>query len=161
MTSHLPDAAVTAAQEAITRVITTVFRDDPEAWQVRMLAVAAVAAALPALTRAITAQATDPVYRERDQLVAALSKLFPAHFANHDDADWEDEWRNIVCIHLPTGQVTWHIHVSEVPLFGHLTIGSNHWDGHDTPEKYRRLNELPPALLGGTADGAHTPGGTT
>ncbi|SRR5258708_2353400 len=86
------------------------------------------------------------VYRERDQLVAALSKLFPAHLTRHEGDDWEDEWRWVVCIHLPTGQATWHIHDSELSLFGHLgrTTITDHWDGHSTEEKYRRLNGLRP-----------------
>ena len=85
------------------------------------------------------------VYRERDQVVAALSKVFPAHMAWHDEAGWEDDWRNIVCVHLPTGQVTWHIHESERwPFFSHLHMQPNHWDGHSTKEKYDRLNALPP-----------------
>ncbi len=78
------------------------------------------------------------VYAERDQLIAALSKLFPSHLAYHE-GDWEDDWRNIVCIHLPTGQATWHIHDSELPWFGHLDGGEAHWDGHSTEEKYQRL----------------------
>lgn len=91
-------------------------------------------------------------YRERDQLVAALSKQYDAHLSRHM-GEWEDEWRNIVCIHLPSGQATWHIHDSELSLFAHL-FGKpveNHWDGHDTEEKYRRLNALherPPLLYG-------------
>lgn len=86
------------------------------------------------------------VYRERDQLVAALSKLFPAHLAWHDGDEWEDEWRNVVCIHLPNGQVTWHIHESErCQFFEHLAAEPGHWDGHSTDEKYRRLNALLPS----------------
>ena len=83
----------------------------------------------------------DAVYRERDALVAALSKVFPAHLARHQ-GDWEDDWRNIVCIHLPTGQATWHIHDSELIMFGHLRMERDHWDGHSTKEKYRRVNAL-------------------
>jgi hypothetical protein len=86
----------------------------------------------------------DAAYAERDRLVAALSKQFPAHLARHEGADWEDDWRNIVCVHLPTGQATWHIHDSEVPWFAHLPMGDAHWDGHSTGEKYRRLDALPP-----------------
>jgi hypothetical protein len=88
------------------------------------------------------------VYRERDSLVAALSKNYEAHLARHEGDDWEDDWRNIVCIHLPAGQVTWHIHDSELLLFAHLADVPRlqHWDGHDTHEKYRRLNALPPPL---------------
>ena len=84
-------------------------------------------------------------YAERNKLVAALSKLFPSHIMQHEatDKDWEDDWRNIVCIELPTGQCTWHIHDSELPLFVHLPrVDTNCYDGHSTEEKYKRLAGL-------------------
>jgi hypothetical protein len=84
-------------------------------------------------------------YQERDNLVAALSKVFPSHLCRHPDSDtaWENDWRWIVCIHAPTGQLAWHIHDFEQPLFSHLEVHENHWDGHSTEEKYRRLALLP------------------
>ena len=83
----------------------------------------------------------DGAYTERNQLVAALSKLYPSHLCRHDenDVDWSRDWLNIVCIHAPVGQLTWHLHDSQMPLFAHLQQGENHWDGHTTPEKYQRL----------------------
>lgn len=86
----------------------------------------------------------DGAYRERDALVCALSKVFPAHLCRHPDEhrEWEDDWRWIVCIHLPTGQATWHIHDSERQHFDHLEVGENHWDGHSTEEKYQRVAAL-------------------
>jgi len=83
-------------------------------------------------------------YYERDQLVCALSKLFPSHLTKHPESDltWERDWMNIVCIHLPTGQATWHIHDSEVVYFDHLKFEPNHWDGHTTEEKYNRIDNL-------------------
>ncbi len=100
-------------------------------------------------------QQKDAAYAERDRLVAALSKVFPAHLARHEGADWEDGWRNIVCIHLPAGQATWHIHDSEMSWFGHLeTTAEPHWDGHGTEEKYRRLQALPWDGTPGTTCGA-------
>ncbi len=86
-------------------------------------------------------------YHERNQLVAALSKLFPARLARHPNADttWDNDWRWIVFIDLPTGQVSWHIHDSEQDMFGHLTSGGpNTWDGHTTEEKYQRVAALKP-----------------
>lgn len=93
--------------------------------------------------KAITDQ-KDGAYRERDALVCALSKVFPAHLCRHpeEDREWEDDWRWIVCVHLPTGQATWHIHDSERPHFDHLTVSQGHWDGHTTEEKYQRLAAL-------------------
>jgi len=85
----------------------------------------------------------DGAYRERDKLVAALSKLFHSYRSRHPMADeWEDDWRNIIVIDLPTGQVSWHIHDSELPLFMHLPLQDNNWDGHTTEEKYARLAAL-------------------
>jgi hypothetical protein len=88
----------------------------------------------------------DAAYSERDQLVCALSKLFPASLERHPDEDvtWEDDWRWIVFIDLPTGQATWHIHDSEVPMFKHLQrLQGRKWDGHTTTEKYQRLRAIP------------------
>lgn len=89
----------------------------------------------------------DQAYAERDMLVAALSKVYPSHLLRHPDSDtsWEDDWRNIICVHLPTGQATWHVHDTEWHLFMHLTpdgVPCDGWDGHTTPEKYERLSAL-------------------
>jgi hypothetical protein len=84
-------------------------------------------------------------YKERDMLVCALSKLFPSHLQRHPDADkdWEDDWRWIVFIQLPTGQATWHIHDSDLEWFDHLSRDKHvDWDGHTTEEKYKRLAGL-------------------
>jgi hypothetical protein len=90
-------------------------------------------------------EAKDGAYSERNKLVSALSKLFPASLERHEDSDktWEDDWRWIVFINLPTGQVTWHIHDSELPNFAHLfRICGRVWDGHTTEQKYERLAAL-------------------
>lgn len=89
----------------------------------------------------------DSAYCERNKLVAALSKLFPASLERHqpEDDDWDDDWRWVVFIELPTGQVSWHIHDSELSLFGHLRMLEGRvWDGHSTDEKYLRLAGLLP-----------------
>ena len=89
----------------------------------------------------------DGAYHERNQLVAALSKLFPSALERHPDEDteWEDDWRWVVRIDGPTGQLSWHIHDTQLGLFDHLRRTDGHtWDGHDTAEKYRRLAALEP-----------------
>lgn len=85
-------------------------------------------------------------YAERQKMVQALTFIFPAHMKRHPDSDseWEDDWRNIVCIHGPAGQMTWHIHDSEAHMFGHLNrkpdpFADCEYDDHTTPEKYDRL----------------------
>lgn len=102
----------------------------------------------------------DNAYWERNQLVAALSKLFPAWLGKHDsnDKEWDADWRTIVYIELPNEiransvrdfphQLSWHIHDSEIPMFDHLLYGGNLWDGHDTEEKYRRLRRIKPKSI--------------
>lgn len=83
-------------------------------------------------------------YKERDQLVAALSKLFPSYLCHHpeDDKEWDEDWKWIVIVNLPTGQCSWHIHDSEITWFDHLDRKDNDWDGHTTKQKYERVARL-------------------
>lgn len=89
-------------------------------------------------------QQRDDAYHERNMLVQALTKLWPSHLTKHSemDLDWDPEWLNIVCVHSPMGQLTWHIHERELPMFDHLALWPNDWDGHSTNEKYDRLQRL-------------------
>ena len=93
--------------------------------------------------------AKDHAYWERNQLVAALSKIYPAWLARHPESDttWEDDWRWIVFIQLPaeegqSKQVSWHIHDTDFQYFTHLSVKQNNWDGHTSEEKYQRLSHL-------------------
>jgi len=90
-------------------------------------------------------------YAERNQIVAALSKLYPAGQKKTAIEGWDEAWHNCVYIDLPTGQVSWHIHDREMEQFAHLPPYEGEWDGHDTPEKYRRLANL--ASQGGNGGG--------
>jgi hypothetical protein len=89
-------------------------------------------------------KAKSEAYAERNQLVAFLSHCYPSHLMRHDynDATWDRDWVWIVCINSPKGQMTWHIHKDELPLFDHLQQRNNDWDGHSTEEKYARLSML-------------------
>lgn len=93
------------------------------------------------------AAAKNNAYTERNRLVSALSKIYPAHLAEHEanDPNWDPEWMWIVFITLPAGQASWHIHNSELPLFSHLRVKPNKWDGHTTEEKYARLDAIKPS----------------
>jgi hypothetical protein len=84
-------------------------------------------------------EAKDSAYRERNQVVAALAKLFPSGTKATDIPGWDPEWNGCVYIDLPTGQVSWHYHVSDGALFSNLPPYAGDWDGHSTPEKYERL----------------------
>ncbi len=81
--------------------------------------------------------------------------------ARHE-GEWEDDWRWIVYIDLPAGQVSWHIHDSEREWFN-LPDYPGVWDGHTTEEKYARLGKVLPLTrnsgdLGNTRASGPPPG---
>lgn len=86
--------------------------------------------------------AKDGAYLERNRVVAALACCFPAGVARTAIEGWDPEWENCVYVDLPTGQVSWHFHDDHAHLFARLPAYPGAWDGHDTPEKYRRLAAL-------------------
>lgn len=89
-------------------------------------------------------KAKNEAYSERNQLVAFLTSVYPSGLARHPVADtaWEDDWRTIVVVDSPHGQMTWHIHDIELVRFAHLKpLVGYVWDGHTTAEKYRRLRK--------------------
>jgi hypothetical protein len=88
----------------------------------------------------------DAAYLERNQLVAALSKVFPSGVARTAIEGWSEDWHGCVYIDLPTGQASWHFHDSQMHLFSHLPPYAGKWDGHTTDEKYARLSALPDEL---------------
>lgn len=85
----------------------------------------------------------DNVYRERAALVAHLAAVYPSVIAYNDPA--EPDWP-VIYLDTPQGQLSWHLAPDDLDLFGHVRIstvpGEIRWDGHDTPEKYRRLAAL-------------------
>lgn len=81
-------------------------------------------------------------YNERNCVVAALAHLFPAGIRKTTIEGWDPEWHNCVFIDTPAGQLSWHYHDSEAPAFADLPRYWSQWDGHSTPEKYRRLAKL-------------------
>ena len=84
----------------------------------------------------------DEAYWERTQLVAALTKCFPAGIAKTAIEGWSEDWHGCVYIDLPTGQVSWHYQDSQAKLFANLPAYASEWDGHSTEEKYLRLEKL-------------------
>ncbi len=90
-------------------------------------------------------ESKDTAYRERNQLVAFIARLVVesggvAGVGEHgEDPDWDPEWRTIVYVNLPTGQASWHFHDRDRSLVRALKPYPYLWDGHDTAEKYRRV----------------------
>lgn len=89
-------------------------------------------------------------YSERNQVVVALAKMAYAVGLNagraiHVDKPgeiWEDDWRTVVFIDFPSGQVSWHLHDSEGHLTKDLPLYNGKYDGHTTEQKYTTLNAL-------------------
>lgn len=86
--------------------------------------------------------AADLAYQERNQVVAALARLFPSGVRKTAIDGWDPAWQNCVFIDLPTGQVSWHFHDREAHMFAGLPEYTRPWDGHTTPEKYERVAAL-------------------
>lgn len=86
----------------------------------------------------------DAAYAERNKLVVLLSKLFPAGLKETPIEGWDPAWFWCVYIDLPTGQASWHIRKSELPMFSHLKLYKGEWDGHSTEEKYKRIAKIKP-----------------
>lgn len=89
-------------------------------------------------------RARDSAYTERNRLVAALSKLYPAGLKRTAIEGWDPAWHGCVIIDAPVGQLSWHFHDREAALFAHLGPYTGEWDGHTTEEKYARLERLTP-----------------
>lgn len=83
-------------------------------------------------------------YRERNMLIALLSLLYPSRV--YKDKDFENDnkkyiYRWVVSIELPTGQVAYHVHESDLHFFEHVNEGENNWDGHTREMKEDRLKK--------------------
>jgi hypothetical protein len=87
------------------------------------------------------------VYRERNMCVMAFASLaarsgWKCGIGKHEGETWDEEWRNVIYVETPLGQVSWHIHDGELPNFHFLGAYSSPWDGHSTEEKYERLKAM-------------------
>lgn len=73
----------------------------------------------------------DAVYSERMLVVSMLAKMSGCSYGlgKDDNIDWEDEWRNVVYIDLPQGQVSWHIAPTDMHLFEGFPEYTGKWDG--------------------------------
>jgi chromosome segregation ATPase len=88
---------------------------------------------------------SDRAYAERNQLVALLARLYPSGRRKTAIEGWDPEWHGCVFIDTPEGQLSWHYHDREAPLFESLpewSVSEHPWDGHTTEEKYARVRLL-------------------
>lgn len=87
----------------------------------------------------------DAVYRERNLAAAALVRLAIAQGWDAGighDPNAEEGWQNVLFVDLPTGQVSWHVHSSEIEAFSSLQWHKKPWDNHTTMDKNTRLLEF-------------------
>jgi hypothetical protein len=89
--------------------------------------------------REACARETDIAYRERNQLVALLTILFPSGKAKTTIEGWDEAWNGCVYIDFPWGQASWHYHRDDEEMFAHLRPYTKGWDGHTTQEKYSKI----------------------
>lgn len=91
----------------------------------------------------------DAAYVERNQVVAAFARAclalgYDVVRGLHEGPEDFGEWTHVIRINLPTGQVSWHYLAKEDYLFKGIPKGECKWDGHTTPEKYKRLHAWKP-----------------
>lgn len=84
----------------------------------------------------------DSAYYERNNLVAALARMFPSGIRRTDIPGWSNDWHGCCFIDLPTGQISYHYHDSHAHLFAGLPPYTTPWDGHDKDIVHKRLADL-------------------
>lgn len=84
----------------------------------------------------------DQAYFERNNVVAALARMYRSGVAKTNIPGWSDDWHGCVYIQLPSGQISYHFHDSQAYLFDGLPEFKGEWDGHDKDEVHRRLAAL-------------------
>jgi len=82
---------------------------------------------------------TNNAYKERNQLVALLSTVFPSGKAKTAIDGWDEAWHGCVYIDFPWGQASWHYHTDDGWMFEHLPPYKKQWDGHTTEAKYAAI----------------------
>ncbi len=83
-------------------------------------------------------------YRQRNYLVAALTRLYPSGTRSTNIEGWDPGWHGCVYIDLPTGQISYHYHDREAHLFEGLPLYDKPYDGHDKEMVHTRLLALKP-----------------
>lgn len=85
--------------------------------------------------------ALDEVYAERNAVVLAFATMVSlkgwtvGRVTDPNEPDWP-----VLLIDTPNGQLSWHFKAGDLPDL--MPDYPGEWDGHDTPEKYRRLAEF-------------------
>jgi hypothetical protein len=86
-------------------------------------------------------------YRERNACVALIARMalalgLKAGIRRDNGETVRPEFRNLVYIDLPNGQISWHVADTDMDLFEGLPPYNGEWDGHSVETKYSRMKEL-------------------
>ena len=92
-----------------------------------------------ALVASAERENTNNAYKERNQLVALLSTVFPSGKAKTAIDGWDEAWHGCVYIDFPWGQASWHYLTDDEWMFKHLPPYTKKWDGHTTDAKYAAI----------------------
>jgi len=84
----------------------------------------------------------DGAYFERNNLVAALARLYPSGIRKTNILGWEEDWHGCCFVDLPTGQISYHYHDNHAYLFKDLPSYEKEWDGHEKETVHKRLANL-------------------
>lgn len=76
----------------------------------------------------------DRAYSERAYVAAAMARMaimlgFEAGTAKDGNENATDEWRVVLCVDTPAGQVSWHIHPDDQWVLEGLPEYKKPWDG--------------------------------
>ena len=95
--------------------------------------------------REVALASTRRAYHQRDELLIALSKVWESHLipTKLDVAGSRQDWLWSVCLHAPCGQLVFPVNNVLAAKMGHLERDTaNHWDGHTSAERSKRLASL-------------------
>ena len=84
----------------------------------------------------------DEAYLQRNNLVAALARIYPSGIMRTNIPGWSEDWHGCCFIDLPSGQISYHYHDSHAYLFDGLPPYKKVWDGHDKETVHKRLAAL-------------------
>jgi hypothetical protein len=77
---------------------------------------------------------TQRAYTERTIVAVALAKFalsqgFKAGTGLDDNIEWDDDWRVVLYVNTPAGQMSWHIAPDDQHMLEGLPAYDGKWDG--------------------------------
>lgn len=95
------------------------------------------------LNRAYTERAIASVLLAK----SAIALGFKAGVGTDDNVDWEEQWRVVLYVDLPHGQISWHISPEDQHLLAGLPKYEGKWDGTFNSRSAEFALLSPPAVV--------------